>query len=73
MTETKHHYPQLVSETYDFCGMFPNLTFQQVSEFFTSNYDNVSSMDKTKFNNSLRLGWFKFNDYKNNLDYTTSA
>ena len=69
MTETKHHYPQLINEALEFLNVFPNLTYQEMETFFFQNYGLKDQMDPTKMKNSLRMGFFKFNDCEANLTY----
>ena len=69
MTETQNHYPQVIAESCEFASIFPSLSFQEIKSFFHSHYDNKDSLDETKFNNSLRMGFFKANDYSANLKY----
>ncbi len=69
MRESIHHYPQIISESEEFLNLFPNLSFNEMRDFFFSHY-NHSDLDEKKFSNSLRLGFFKFNDYSDNLSYS---
>ena len=70
MTETKHHYPQVIEETVQFLSMFPNLEYTDLYQFFISNYDLVDSLDLKRFKNSLRFGYWKFHNFSDNLSYT---
>ena len=69
MKETNHHYPQIIHESEEFMNLFPNLSFSEMRDFFLNNYQS-QSFDKKKFINSLRLGFFRFNDYSDNLSYS---
>ncbi len=69
MRETTHHYPQVISESEEFLNLFPNLTFIEMRDFFMNNY-NHSDLNEKKFINSLRMSFFKFNDYSDNLSYS---
>lgn len=70
MTETKHHYPQVIQETVEFLGMFPTLEFSDLHKFFTSHYDSVGELDPKRFKNSLRFGYWKFHNFSDNLSYS---
>ena len=69
MRETLHHYPQIISESEEFLNLFPNLSFIEMRDFFMNNY-NHSDLNEKKFLNSLRMSFFKFNDYSDNLSYS---
>ena len=70
MTETTHHYPQVIQETVEFLAMFPNLSFTDLHKFFSENYDSVEDLDNKRFKNSLRFGYWKFHNFTNNLSYS---
>ena len=69
MRETKNHYPQIIQETEEFLNLFPNFSFSELKEFFFKNYQS-DDLDERKFSNSLRMGFFRFNDYSDNLSYS---
>lgn len=69
MKETKFHLPQVISEVVEVLEVFPNLTFVQVKEMFNSHY-TLDDVNLTKFNNSLRFGYWKFHSFTNNLSYS---
>ena len=70
MKSTTHHYPQIIREAEEFLNLFPNLSFIEMKDFFFNNYQS-NSLDERKFSNSLRMAFFKFNDYSDNLSYSS--
>ena len=69
MKESIHHYPQIIKDSEEFLNLFPNLSFIEMKDFFLKNYQS-QSLDEKKFINSLRFGFFRFNDYSDNLSYS---
>ena len=69
MTETLNHYPEIIRDSHQMMEIFPHLEFSELKEFFLSHYD-FSGMDERKILNSLRLGFFKGNDFSSGLSYS---
>ena len=73
MTETTHHYPQIIRDGVDILERLKFPTFESFYTTFTSLYTiDCDTLDPTKVRNSLRLSWFDSNDFQNGLDYTTT-